>query len=160
MDFKLINVGIADLKVVAAPNILRTILGSCIGICLYDPQSKVAGLSHIMLPSSNTSREVNHRKYADTAIPILIEEMIMGGAKQNRLTAKIIGGAMMLKMMKDSMMSEIGKNNAVKVREVLAEKGIPIIAEAVGGDFGRTIDFYAETGLIKIKSIDRPEIDI
>ncbi|HNR87215.1 MAG TPA: chemotaxis protein CheD [Spirochaetota bacterium] len=160
MQFKLINVGIADLKVVSTPNILRTILGSCIGICLYDPSAKIAGLAHIMLPSVNASREANHRKYADSAIPILVEEMQKGGARRDRLIAKITGGATMLKMMRESMMSEIGRNNAAKVREVLKEMNIPIVAENVGGDYGRTIDFFAETGMVKIKSIDRPEIDL
>ena len=71
MSFELINIGIADLGVGKSPNILRTILGSCIGICIYDSTTRTGGLSHIMLPSSKKNA-ANPRKYADTAIPLLV----------------------------------------------------------------------------------------
>jgi chemotaxis protein CheD len=63
----------------------------------------------------------------------------------------------MFKMAENSMMGEIGRNNVKKVRDVLGEIGIRIVAEDVGGDYGRTIDFYAEDGRLKIKSLGKPE---
>ncbi len=84
MDFHFINVGIADLNVAKSPDILRTVLGSCVGICLFDPVAKVAGLSHIMLPSL-TDLSSNEKKYADTAIPMLIDEMKNKGADLKRV---------------------------------------------------------------------------
>jgi len=154
MSFDFINVGIADMGVAASPNTLRTILGSCIGICIYDPKMKIGGMSHIMLPSSKKPSN-NLKKYADTAIPLMIGEMIKAGADKDRFVAKLAGGATMFKYTDNSLMGEIGKNNILSVREILASYKIPIISEEVGGDYGRTIDFYLETGELKIKSIGK-----
>lgn len=151
MGYDLETVGIADLKVAQAPVVLRTILGSCVGICLYDPVVKVIGLSHIMLPDK-TEKSTNDKKYADTAIPQLIEEMLKIGAKRENMIAKIAGGATMFKMAENTMMGAIGKNNATKVREVLDKYKIRIIAEDIGGDNGRTIDFDSQTGEVKVKT--------
>jgi chemotaxis protein CheD len=155
-DFKLINIGIADIGISESPDILRTILGSCVGICLYDPSRKIGGLAHIMLPVLKTVTS-SPKKYADTAIPILISMLEKNGASRNRLIAKIIGGATMFKLSENSMMSEIGRGNIAKVRQILEDVGIKIIAEDVGGDYGRTMDFQLETGDIRIKSIGKPE---
>ncbi len=154
MSFDLINVGIADLGVAASPNTLRTILGSCVGICLYDSKMKIGGLSHIMLPSSKKPAN-NLKKYADTAIPLMIDEMIKIGAVRERLVAKLAGGATMFKHSENSLMGEIGKNNILCVREILGLLKIPVLSEEVGGDYGRTIDFYLETGELKIKTIGK-----
>jgi len=156
MNFQLINVGIADLKTAKAPDVLRTILGSCVGICMFDSSNKVIGLSHIMLAEKNTA-EGNPMKYANTAIPMLLDEMIKTGAVRDKITAKIIGGSTMFKMADNSMMSEIGRSNIRKVKEVLEALSIVITAEDTGGDFGRTIDFFSENGNVKIKSIGKPE---
>ena len=154
MSFDLINVGIADLGVAASPNTLRTILGSCVGICLYDPKMKIGGLSHIMLPSSKKPSN-NLKKYADTAIPLMIEEMIKIGAVRGQIVAKLAGGATMFKHSENSLMGDIGKNNILSVREILGQLKIPVLSEEVGGDYGRTIDFYLETGELKIKTIGK-----
>jgi chemotaxis protein CheD len=156
MDFKLISVGIADFKVTSSPDILRTILGSCVGICCYDYEKKIAGMSHIMLPNWNDA-STNMKKYADSAIPLLIGEMERVGANLERITAKISGGASMFRLIGNGIMSEIGKNNVMKVREVLADLNVKIVAEDIGGDYGRTIDFYSEDGMLKIKSLGRAE---
>ncbi len=152
MDFNLINVGIADVGVSSSPDILRTILGSCVGICLYDSARGNGGIAHIMLPTSKKV-QTSIKKYADTAIPYLIEELEKKGSRISDFKAKIVGGATMFNLSENSVMGEIGKNNIAKVKEVLAQYNIEIIAEEVGGNHGRTIDFYLETGEIKIKSI-------
>ena len=160
MDFKLVNVGIADIGVSKAPDVLRTILGSCVGICLYDQKNKIGGMSHIMLPTVKTKTSSSKSKYADTAIPMLLEDIMKIGAKKEEVIAKIIGGATMFNVSDNSIMGEIGKNNVRKVREVLKELEIKIVAEDVGGDYGRTIDFYLDSGDIKIKSIGKKEKNI
>lgn len=154
MSFDLINVGIADMGVAESPNTLRTILGSCVGICIYDPKAKIGGLSHIMLPSSKKPSN-NLKKYADTAIPLMIDEMMKLGADSARMVAKLAGGATMFKHSENSLMGDIGKNNIVSVREILGSLKIPVLTEDVGGDYGRTIDFYLETGELKIKTIGK-----
>ena len=156
MSFQLINIGIADLKVTTSPNVLRTILGSCVGICLYDPGSKVIGLSHIMLAEQNIAG-TNPKKYADSAIPLLIQEMEAIGASKTRLKSKIAGGAAMFNMGANSIMGDIGKSNIRKVKEILGSLSIEIVAEDIGGDFGRTIDFFAENFQLKVKTIGHDE---
>ena len=159
MNFRLITVGIADLKVASSPDILRTILGSCVGTCLYDPEKKIAGLSHIMLPSRNDSNS-NELKYADSAIPLLIKEMESAGARADRLVSKVVGGASMLKLKHNKIMSEIGRNNVDKILGLLADLNISVMAEDIGGDYGRTIDFYAESGILRIRTIGKVEKEI
>jgi chemotaxis protein CheD len=156
MEFKLINVGIADFNVSSSPNILRTILGSCVGICLYDPQSKIGGMCHIMLPSMKEN-SMSVKKYADSAIPMMLGEIEKQGADRKRITAKIIGGATMFNVSENSVMGEIGNNNIIKVREVLKGFSIVIISEDTGGNYGRTIDFYLDSGMVKIRSMGREE---
>ncbi len=156
MIFNLINIGIAEIGISTAPDILRTILGSCVGICLYEPDSKTGGISHIMLPtykSTSSSKE----KYADTAIPLLIKKLEEKGARRNNIVAKVIGGATMFKLSENSAMSKIGKNNSSKAVEILEKHNIEIIARDIGGNYGRTIDFYLDTGMIKVKSLGKEE---
>ena len=154
MDFDLINIGIADLAVSKSPNILRTILGSCVGICIYDPAVKVGGLAHIMLPTCKKSSN-NLKKYADSAIPLLINEMIKLGCDQTRMIVKLAGGANMFKHSDNFLVGEIGQNNINRVREVFSDLKISIVSEDVGGDYGRTIDFYLDTGALKIKAMGK-----
>ncbi|HQO40068.1 MAG TPA: chemotaxis protein CheD [Spirochaetota bacterium] len=154
MSFELINIGIADLGVGKSPSILRTILGSCIGICIYDTSTRIGGLSHIMLPTSKKNA-ANPRKYADSAIPLLVEDMMRAGAMRNSMIAKIIGGAAMFKHTENSFMGDIGRNNIVSVQQILSGMNLRIVSSDVGGDYGRTIDFYLESGEVKIKTIGR-----
>ncbi len=151
MEFNLINVGIADLQVAPTPNILRTILGSCVGICLYDPEGKVGGLAHIMLPA-HRSDDSPKKKYANTAAIMLVEEIEKIGGKKELIWAKIIGGSNMFSITRTTtMLGDIGKKNIDAVRAILDLLKIKIISEDVGGDYGRTIDFYIETGMVRVK---------
>lgn len=156
MSFQLVNVGIADMGVVSSPDVLRTILGSCVGICLYDGKNKIIGMSHIMLAEQNISG-TNPKKYADSAIPLLIEEMKKAGADAENICAKIVGGAAMFNVSANSIMGDIGRNNVRKVKEVLAQNSINILAEDTGGDYGRTIDFFSLDGTVKVKSLGKEE---
>jgi len=151
----MIKVGMADLKVAKHPGSLTTLgLGSCIGICLYDPRTKVIGMAHIMLPSSKTIKNnQNVAKFADTAIIKLIDDMTKQGANKGRLVSKIAGGSQMFKFSSGNDMMKIGLRNAEAVREILKENKIPILADDTGGNFGRTIEFYSDSGNLLIKTI-------
>ena len=157
----IINVGIADLNVASSPEVLATYaLGSCVGICLYDERKKIAGLAHIMLPWSSESQTPgdNMRRYADTGINELISKMCRQGTSVNKLTAKIAGGAQMFKA--KSTVFNIGERNVDAVKKVLKAYKIPIIAEQTGQNFGRTVFFYSETGLMEIRAATRPTITV
>ncbi len=152
---QILKVGMADLKVAGPPQVLSTLgLGSCIGICLYDPVSKVSGLAHIMLPSSEAIRNnTNRAKFADTAIVDMIAMMEQRGANKRRLVSKIAGGAQMFSFKSSNDMMKIGQRNAEAVRGILKSMGIPIKADDTGGNFGRTIEFYPDDGRLLIKTI-------
>jgi chemotaxis protein CheD len=132
-----IKVGMADLAVCKAPQKLMTAgLGSCVGVCIYDPRTKVGGLAHIMLPNSDQVKVVHNKaKYADTGIELLLEKMQELGAIKNRMQAKIAGGA---QMFGNSTMMRIGERNTEEVIKILQTLKIPVLANETGGNFGRT----------------------
>ncbi len=152
---KIIKVGMADLNVTTAPNILTTLgLGSCVGICIYDPKLKIAGMAHIMLPSSiNIRNNSNTAKFADTAIIELISKMNKLGANRKRLISKIAGGAQMFSFMNKNDMMKIGERNTIAVKKILNDLNIPIKSEDTGGSYGRTIEFHSENGILVVKTI-------
>ncbi len=155
-----ITVGISDLNVAKGEDILVTYaLGSCVGICLYDKLGKIAGLSHIMLPSSQgfSNSAQQPYKFADTAIVHLVKKMQMAGASPTRLQAKIAGGAQMFAARGNNSLANIGERNVKAVKAELARLRIPIIAEDTGKNYGRTLFFSASDGIMKIKSVNRGE---
>lgn len=157
---KTVTVGIADLNAVKSPDVLVTYaLGSCVGICLYDATAGVAGLSHIMLPSSTLMTNLEHqpKKFADTAIVQLIKQMEALGAKKIMMKAKIAGGAQMFALTSNTSIANIGKRNTEAVKKVLTDLKIPIIAEDTGKDYGRTLYLDAKDGSMRIKSVNRGE---
>lgn len=155
---EMIKVGMADLKICHAPDAVTTLgLGSCVGVALYDKASKVAGLVHVMLPDSTQVRQNQNRaKFADTGIDYLIEEMVTAGANKSLLTAKIAGGAQMFAFSGNSDMLRVGERNVEAVKRKLNALGIRILAEDTGLNFGRTVEFYPETGDFVIKSVGKP----
>ncbi len=152
------KVGMADLKVCRAPDAVTTLgLGSCVGVALYDKTSKIAGLVHVMLPDSTQVRQNQNRaKFADTGIDYLIEQMVVAGANKRNLTAKIAGGAQMFAFSGNSDMLRVGERNVEAVKKKLRAIGIRILAEDTGLNFGRTVEFYPETGDFVIKSVGKP----
>ena len=157
-----IKVGIADLNLVLDPGAIMTIgLGSCIGIALYDKTLKVAGLAHIMLPDSTQFKNnTNPMKFADLAIPLLIEKMEEQGCKKRNLIAKIAGGASMFNFSDKSIISDIGKRNAEAVKKTLKDKLIPIVAEETGGNKGRTMILQANDGKVILKVVGLEIIEL
>ncbi|WLV25784.1 chemotaxis protein CheD [Aciduricibacillus chroicocephali] len=157
---QVVKVGIADLNITTAPHSIRTSgLGSCVGCVIYDPVRKIAGLAHIMLPDSSLSRQtkMNDFKYADTALPILVDQLVSAGARKTALKAKIAGGAQMFKFNSQSDMMRIGPRNTEAVICELKKMGIPLIASDTGGNCGRTIEFFAETGDLHIRTVSKGE---
>ncbi|WP_067729423.1 chemotaxis protein CheD [Oceanobacillus damuensis] len=158
-----VKVGIADLNLVIAPGTIRTSgLGSCVGVVIYDATKKIAGLSHILLPDSSAAKQVkiNPFKYADTAIPCLVNSLLENGARKFALKAKIAGGAQMFQFSSGSDMMRIGPRNTEAVEHKLSELNISVISMDVGGNVGRTIEFDPQTGNLKIKKVNKEEFFI
>ncbi|MBR1391978.1 MAG: chemotaxis protein CheD [Lachnospiraceae bacterium] len=155
----IVKVGMADLNVCAAPDVITTLgLGSCIGIALYDPVTKIGGLAHIMLPDSNLMKNnTNVAKFADTGIEELLVRVEKAGAVKRRLVAKIAGGAKMFEVSGTSEVGNIGNRNAEASRAKLKSLGIPLIAEDTGLNYGRTVELHCDTGDFLIKSVGKPQ---
>jgi chemotaxis protein CheD len=154
---EMIKVGMADLNVCVSPNAITTLgLGSCVGIVLYDPVHKIAGMVHIMLPdSTKIQNNENKAKFADTGIDLLIKRMTEIGADRRTFIAKIAGGAQMFAFGNNSDMMRIGERNVEATKTKLQSLGIAIHAEDTGANYGRTIEFYPENGVLLIKSVGR-----
>jgi len=158
----LITVGISDYKFSKAPQVIVTYaLGSCVGVCLYDRILKIGGLSHIMLPDSTSfaNKEINRMKFADTAIVDLVKELRKNTFVNNKITAKIAGGAQMFETQPGSKIGAIGERNIQSVKKVLYNLKIPILAEDTGLNYGRTQYFDLQTGIMKIQSLNRQIIE-
>lgn len=158
MDEKLV-VGIADMKMAKQSGMLITYaLGSCIGICLYDPVIKLAALVHIMLPLNMETGRKSPLKYADTGICETLRRMESQGAARSRIVAKIAGGARMFEMGGSGNLGNIGQRNIESTRMVLRREGIRLLREDVGGTVARTLLFDVATGQACIRSYGKPEL--
>ncbi len=157
-----IKVGMADLNVCVSPDRITTLgLGSCVGIAVRDPVTKIGGLAHIMLPDSTTIRNnSNIPKFEDTGIEELVRQVTRKGANRSRLVAKIAGGAQMFGFNSNSEMVRVGERNVQATKKKLAQMRIPILAEDTGKNFGRTVIFYPETGDFVIRAVGKQEYKI
>ena len=158
----LIRDGMADYKVGSAPaTIISYGLGSCIGISIYDPQTKIGGLLHIMLPDSTQSRpSENPAKFADTGIPLMLADILQLGASRSRLVAKLAGGAQMFAFANATDIMRVGARNAAAAKKILQDLRIPVLAEDTGGTYGRTVQIDLATGIYKVKTIDKGEKEL
>ena len=156
---EIIKVGMADLNICKSPDGLTTLgLGSCVGIALRDPITKVGGLAHIMLPDSTAIKDnTNIPKFADTGIVELVNRIVFAGGSKSRLVAKIAGGAQMFAFQNKSSLIKVGEKNVMAVKKKLEELNIPILAEDTGENYGRTVIFYPATGDFVIRAVGKTE---
>ncbi len=160
----IISVAIGRWAVAAAPVKIRTLLGSCVGVVLYDRVIRLGGLAHVVLPEARGA--VDHPgKYADTAIPGMLIDLgrKLGGNAQPRLVAKLVGGAKMFQVSSTRDINSglnIGQRNQEAIERILAELGIPILARDLGGETGRRMTLDTASGVITIKVPGGAEYEI
>lgn len=129
-------------------------LGSCVAVLLHDPVARVGGLAHVLLPSRSLSRDRgNPGRAADTAIPALTQQMCECGASPQRIVARLVGGASMFADLLAAGTVHIGERNVVACRLALRKEGIPIVAEAVGGQGSRSVWFDVDHGTVTVRSV-------
>jgi chemotaxis protein CheD len=147
-------VKVADFAVGKGGGVLSTIgLGSCVAIVIYDKQTRVGGMAHILLPSEGLSRDKDNRaKFPGTAVPLLLEEMKKLGAR-GPYTAKIAGGSSMFGALLPSGGINMGERNVLSSRQALSDAGIPLAAQDVGGDYGRSVYFHLDDGRMLVRSL-------
>lgn len=128
-------------------------LGSCIGLCAFDAKLKLACLAHIVLPQSKAASSIDLGKYADTAVPYVIEQMSKRGALKTRLRFAIAGGAQLFSFAGAGERLDVGKRNTEAVKELLKKLNMNLVAEDVGGKSGRTVSLNARTGEVTVKAV-------
>jgi chemotaxis protein CheD len=134
----------------AAGDVLVSLgLGSCIGLALLDRRTGVAGLAHVVLPDSGGNAADNKFKFADHAVPELVDRVVAQGGRRLRLEAALVGGASMFATSSPTL--EVGQRNEAAVREQLKALRIPVIAAETGGKRGRTIRVFVESSLVTVR---------
>jgi chemotaxis protein CheD len=121
------------------PNeVLTTILGSCVAACIRDPVARIGGINHFLLPGEAGEDGL---RYGVNAMELLVNELLKGGAKRNRLEAKVFGGAQVVKGL-----SDIGAKNVEFANRYFRDEGIMVTAGSTGGFQARRIEFWPATG--------------
>jgi chemotaxis protein CheD len=148
-------VRVAELRTGGADDVLVTVgLGSCVAIVLHDAEARVGGLAHILLPSPALSRlDGNPAKFPESAVPRLLELMVAEGARPERITGRLAGGASMFAALAPPGTIQMGERNLVAARQALTAYRVPLIGEAVGGEFGRTVRFRVRDGRVEITTV-------
>ena len=146
-------VDIADYQVSNDPRVelVTYSLGSCIGVAIWDPKTRVGGMIHYMLPESSLSPDkakANPAMFADTGVPVLFRSTYELGAVKKRLVVKVAGGSSLLD---DNGVFNIGKRNYASLRKIFWKNGILVDAEHVGGQLSRTLRMNVRTGRIALR---------
>lgn len=129
-------------------------LGSCICVCSYDPDSRVAGMAHIVLPESHRhEHDKNATKYADIAVPALIEEMLDLGADRSRIVIKLAGGSQMIQSIEYTDALDVGSRNLAMTEKALKAEGFCVSGSDTGGNRGRSVWMFVESGKVMVRKI-------
>lgn len=150
------KLGLGELGVLTGTGMVRTLLGSCIGLVLHDGKHRVGGMAHIVLPESNGS-DHPPGKYADTAVPELIRQIEAAGGQARHLSAKLAGGA---NMFASTNLNGIGEQNLMMVVRLLHDAAIPILARHCGGQQGRKMAYDVNTGTVTVEIVGGNPIEI
>lgn len=143
-----------EIYVTKSPYLIKTVVGSCIALCIWDNHSKIGGMGHIMLPKSNGNPKAPPGKYADIAVKNLISTMVTEGSSIVNMQASCIGGASMFQNNHHKCES-VGIKNYKMVKKELADLGIPIVIKAVGGNSGRRVVMNCTSGDITISTLQK-----
>lgn len=164
MTAEMVPVGLGELKVgVSHQQVLVCYgLGSCIGLAVYDQTARLGALVHVVLPESRLGRgqEATPGKFADTAVPAIIGQLVQAGAARKRLVARMAGGARMLSILGAGSKLDIGARNVLAVRAALQQEGVPLTADDTGGTYGRTLQLFVASGRLLVSTVGRGEREL
>jgi chemotaxis protein CheD len=133
------------------PCLIKTILGSCVSVCLFDPVTRIGGMNHYLFPEAGGKKD-SLNKYGDQAILNLLSKMEQLGARVFTLEAKICGGAKLFDS--ENEIFDTGRKNSHIASEILRKRRITILLEDVGGNVGRSICFNTFNGDLQVKQLD------
>lgn len=149
-----LTIGVSDLQVSADPEavLVTHALGSCIGVTVYDPETRVGGMLHFMLPSGRQNPEkakANPAMFGDSGIPLLFRRCYELGAKKERIVVCAAGGA---EVMNDNGQFKIGSRNRTVLRQLFWKNNILLAAEETGGNISRTMQLELDSGRVTIRN--------
>ena len=155
MSGREVVVRVADLGIGQDEDTLLTVgLGSCVAIVLHDAAARVGGLAHVLLPSPALARDDGKpARFPQLAVPRLLHLMSAKGAQPRRITARLAGGASMFAALVPPGTVQMGERNLVASRQALTAHNLPLVGEAVGGDFGRTVRLRVADGLLEVSTV-------
>jgi chemotaxis receptor (MCP) glutamine deamidase CheD len=151
---KMVTLYIGGVHASQEPIMIKTLLGSCIAACLYDPERRVGGMNHFMLPQDNGLRDRsdhNVTRFGVHAMDRLIAAVMKVGGERRRLVAKVFGGAHVLGI--GDSQSSIPCQNIAFIRTFLKKENFPVISEDVGGYDPREVRFLTETGQVLVRQV-------
>jgi chemotaxis protein CheD len=135
---------------------LKTFVGSCVAVCLFDLVSKIAGMAHVMLPKKFDGVQFTGKndigKYADEALSYMVNDMIQKGADPKRIKAKMAGGATIFAHESETSIFNVGSRNIAFLKQILKENNIPLVSEDTGENFGRWVRFNLHSGKMTVTS--------
>ena len=155
-----IAVGLGDLFISTSDDLVAYSLGSCVGICLWDPIAKVAGMAHVVLPTAPAGAVTLPGKFGDTAVPALLSALARAGAQKFRLQCKIAGGAAVLAIGGGGSLPKIGDRNVESVKAALANVNLRILGEQTGGNQGRTVRLEPASGRVLVRTVRGTEVEL
>lgn len=163
MSGRAILVGMAEIQVARSQAQFQCMgLGSCIGVCALDPLLGVGGVAHIMLPQAPADKFVDKLgKFVDTALPELISRMSSLGAEPSRIRIAVAGGAQVSKFGADQgRVTQIGEKNVQAVQAAIEKLQLRLAKADTGGNMGRTLHFDIETGVVRVRTVNRGEREL
>ena len=147
---KSVTIYIGGVHASGEPQVIKTLLGSCISVCLFDPERGIGGMNHFMLPRGS-SDDGDSSRFGVHAMDCLIGVMMKLGADRRRFVAKVFGGAHVLNMAESA--NGVPQQNIEFIKEFLEDEGFPILSQDVGGYHPRHVHFFTATGRAFIKRV-------
>lgn len=155
-------VGLGEIKISSDPNdvLVAYGLGSCVGISMYDPLTRIGALLHAVLPQKLNDTDARNPKFVDGGVASMLEKLDNLGVARNRLVVRMAGGATMLNVPGMKQTLNIGERNVAAARQVLATHNLKLLAEDVGGNTGRTVRLHVGDGRTTVRAIGNPEREL
>ncbi|RMF87091.1 MAG: hypothetical protein D6739_02245 [Nitrospirae bacterium] len=136
--------------------LIETVLGSCVAVCLWDQHHRIGGMNHFMLPGADVSLEDATGRHGLYAMELLINDMMHRGSRRSLMQAKVFGAGNVMAGVAPER--SVAAANERFVRELLANEGIPIACADLGGNTGRRICFFLDTGQVKVRRLGAAEV--
>ena len=157
-QLEVVNINVGETHASKTPVEIKTLLGSCVAACMYDPVAKVGGMNHFLLPHTPATHDIDRQRFGTHAMETLINGLMSQGADRSRLEAKIFGGGNVLDGV--TRRPTVGEQNAAFAIEFLKNEGIKLTSSRLGGDTGVEVRFHPHTGRAFVRDISRDLIDI